>query len=295
MFTTEAKTRIAIKNLLFATDFSPVSEAAFQYAESISRKFGSRLHAVHVSPPEGFKYVPGGAGPVPWDVDEQEAAAEMKHLDSRMGDLPHETAIVHGDAVEAIRNLISADNADMVVLGTHGRHGIGRMVLGSVAESVFRQAPCPVLTVGPKVAIDAPREIAFKHVLFATDFSAQSMAAAPYALSLAQEFMAGLTLMHSVALPLEPLESEHLITLEREKQLRKILPIESDLWCRPEFVVKFGDAVQNILDVAKSCETDLIVLGVRKAAAVGMATHVADAVAHEVVAFAKCPVLTVRA
>jgi nucleotide-binding universal stress UspA family protein len=295
MFTAEIKTRVAIKNLLFATDFSPVSEAAFQYAEAIARKFGSKLHAVHVVPPNAYKYVAGGAGEVPWDVDEQQAKQEMKHLDDRMAALPHDTSIVRGDIADSIHILISDKNADMLVVGTHGRRGLGRVLLGSVAERVFRQAPCPVLTVGPKVVSDAPREIAFDRVLFATDFSDESLAAAPYAFSLAQEFQARLTLMHAVKLPLEPLESPELIASQREKDLRKLLPAETDLWCRPEFVVKFGNVGQSILTVAKEQQADLIVLGVRGAGgAIGVATHVADAIAHEVVSHAKCPVLTVR-
>ncbi len=295
MFTAEIRTRITIKNLLFATDFSPVSEAGFQYAEAIARRFGSKLHAVHVVPLNAYKYVPGGAGAVPWDIDEQETKKEMKHLDDRMDGLPHDVVIVRGDVAETIHTLIHARNADMVVVGTHGRSGLGRVLLGSVAECVFRNAACPVLTVGPKVATDAPREIEFNRVIFATDFSDESLAAAPYALSLAQEFQARLTLMHAVKLPLEPLESPDLITSQREKDLRKLMPAETDLWCRPEFVVKFGDAAENILTVAKEQQADLIVLGVRGAGgAIGMATHVADATAHEIVPRAKCPVLTVR-
>ncbi|HUK30663.1 MAG TPA: universal stress protein [Candidatus Acidoferrum sp.] len=295
MFTTEIKTRVALKNVMIATDFSPVSEAAFQYAEAIGRRFGSKLHAVHVVPPDAYKYVPGGAGEVPWDIDEQQAKKEMKHLDDRMNGIPHDTTIVRGEIADTIHTLISARNADLLVLGTHGRRGLGRVLLGSVAERVFRQAPCPVLTVGPRVTSDAPREIEFNRVLFATDFSDASLAAAPYAFSLAQEFQARLTLMHAVKLPLEPMESPQIITSEREKQLRNLVPPETDLWCRPEFVVTFGDAAQNILKVAKEQEADLIIFGVRGAgASVGVATHVSDAIAHEVVCHAKCPVLTVR-
>lgn len=295
MFTTEIKTRVAIKNVLFATDFSPVSEAAFQYAEAIARRFGSKLHAVHVVPPQAYKYVPGGAGEVPWDLDEQQAKHEMEHLDKRMDGIPHDTTMVRGEVADTIHTIISARNADLLVVGTHGRRGLGRVLIGSVAERIFRQAPCPVLTVGPKVTFDAPREIDFKRVLFATDFSETSLAAAPYAFSLAQEFQARLTLMHAVKLPLEPMESHQVILAERERKLRDLLPAEIDLWCRPDFAVAFGDTGENILKIAKEQQADLIVLGVRGAgASVGMATHVSDAVAHEVVCHAQCPVLTVR-
>jgi nucleotide-binding universal stress UspA family protein len=295
MITTETKTRVTLKNVLFATDFSPISEAAFQYAEAIARRFGSKLHALHVVPPSAYKYVPGGAGELPWDLDEQQTKEAMAHLETRMAAFPHESTVVRGEVANAIRVVISEKNVDMLVVGTHGRSGLGRVLLGSIAESVFRQAPCPVLTVGPKVISDAPREIEFKHVLFATDFSEESLAAAPYAFGLAQEFQSRLTLMTAIPLPLEPLESIQVIKTEREKRLRSLLPADTDLWCAPKFLVEFGDAAQNILKLAKQQEADLIVIGVRGAGgAIGAATHVADAIAHDVVAHAKCPVLTVR-
>src|ERR1019366_8272916 len=281
MFTTAMKTRITLKNVLFATDFSPISEAAFQYAAAIARRFGSKLHAVHVVPPDAYKYVPGGAGELPWDLDEMQTKQEMKHLEDRMGVIPHDAT--------------STTNADMLVVGTHGRTGLGRVLLGSIAESVFRQSACPVLTVGPKVASDAPRDLEFNRVLFATDFSDESLAAAPYALGIAHEFQARLTLLNAVHLPLEPLESAQVLRSEAEKQLRKLLPADNDLWCTPDFIVTFGDAAQNILKVAKEQQADLIVIGVRGAGgAIRVATHVADAIAHEVVSHAKCPVLTIR-
>lgn len=295
MITTEMKTRVTLKNILFATDFSPISEAAFQYAEAISRRFGSKLHAIHVVPPDAYKFVPGGAGEVPWDLDEQQTKQEMTHLENRMRDLPHAANIMRGGVTDVIRTMITESNADMLVVGTHGRKGLGRLLLGSVAESVFRQSSCPVLTVGPKVVSDAPKEITFNRVLFATDFSDASLAGAPYAFALAHEFQARLTLMNAASLPLEPMESPQVIMADREKKLRKLLPADTDLWCRPEFIVKFGDVAQNILNVAKEQQADLIVLGVKGAGgAIGMATHVADAIAHEVVSHAKCPVLTVR-
>ena len=295
MLATETKTRVALRNILLATDFSPISEAAFQYAEAVARRFGSKLHAVHVVPPSAYKYVPGGAGEIPWDLDEQEAKKEMEHLDERMKDLPHETTLVRGNITEAVRTLSVAKNADLVVIGTRGRKGLGRVLLGSIAESIFRQSACPVLTVGPKVMTEAPQEIELKRVLFATDLSEESLAAAGHAFSLAQEFQAELVLLHVVKLPLEPLESQGVIIAERERKLHKLFPADAELWCKPECFVMFGDPARSILGFAKEKSADLIVLGVRGAAGkLGLATHVGNAVAHEVVSHAVCPVLTVR-
>jgi len=295
MLVTETKTRVGLKNILLATDFSAVSEAALQYAEAIARRFGSKLYAVHVIEPSEYTYVPGGAGQVPWELDHERAKEELEHLNHRIGRIPHETLLLHGEMGNELREMAHAKGVDLLVMGTHGRRGLERVLLGSKTELVFRQATCPVLTVGPKVMTDPPQEIEFKHILYATDFSPESLAAMPYAASLAQEFQAGLTMINVVKLPLEPMESMEVITADHERRLRKLVGSDVELWCHPETVVKFGDPARTILTVAKEQNADLIVLGVRGAgSALGMATHVAHAIAHEVVTHAPCPVLTVR-
>jgi nucleotide-binding universal stress UspA family protein len=288
-------TRVSLKNILFATDFSPASEAALQFAEAVVRRFQSKVYAVHVIEPDESTYVPGGAGQVPFRMVENWAKEKLEHLDQRLKEFPHEMILRHGEIGNVLAEQVKKHQADLLVMGTHGRSGLDRFLLGSVAEEVFRQAVCPVLTVGPKVMADAPREIAFKHVVFATDFSPESLAAAPYAISMAQEFQANLTLLHAVRTPLEPLETPQVIISEGEKHLHRLLPETADLWCKPEFIVRFGDPARTILAEAKELNADLIVLGVRGAKGAQVAaTHFAHAVAHEVVSHAPCPVLTVR-
>jgi nucleotide-binding universal stress UspA family protein len=288
-------TRVSLRNILLATDFSPVSEAALQFAEAVVRKFQSKIFAVHIIEPEEYAYVPGGAGMVPFEMVELWAKEKLDHLDERLKPLPHESILRHGEIGEVLIEQIKKHQADLLVMGTHGRSGLDRFLLGSVAEEVFRQAPCPVLTVGPGVMLDAPREIAFKHVLFATDFSPESLAAAPYAISMAQEFQANLTFLHAVRTPLEPLETPQVIIAEGEKHLHSLLPEDVDLWCKPECIVRFGDPAKTVLFEAKALGADLIVLGVRGAKGAQVAaTHFAHAVAHEVVSHAPCPVLTAR-
>jgi nucleotide-binding universal stress UspA family protein len=290
-----ATTRVSLRNILFATDFSPVSEAALQFAEAVVRRFQSKIFAVHAIEPDEYTYVPGGAGNVPFKMVENLAKEKLDQLDQRLKALPHEMILRRGEIADVLFDEIKKHQADLLVMGTHGRSGLDRYMLGSVAEEVFRQTPCPVLTVGPKVMADAPHEISFKHVLFATDFSPESLAAAPYAIAMAQEFQAYLTLLHCVKTPLEPLETPQVITAAGEKHLRSLLPEGTDLWCKPDFLVRFGDPSQKILNAARELRSDLIVLGVRgsKGAQVA-ATHFAHAVAHDVVCKAPCPVLTVR-
>src|SRR5207244_7706673 len=96
---------------------------------------------------------------------------------------------------------------------TRGRHGLKKLVLGSGAEQIFRQADCPVLTVGPNVEVPAGDAAAFRHIVFATDFSAGSLHALPYALSLAEENEATLTFLHVMAmvLPQQQVDVEEII------------------------------------------------------------------------------------
>src|SRR5215472_18764432 len=113
-----------------------------------------------------------------------------------------------GNPWPEMRDLIEQSDIDLIVLGTHGRGLIGTLLLGSVAEQVLRHATCPVLTVGPDVLTSLLDRERFGHILFATDFSDGSMHALPYALSLAEENDAELTLMH-VLEQLEPLPLEY--------------------------------------------------------------------------------------
>jgi nucleotide-binding universal stress UspA family protein len=290
----EPTTKITLKNVLFTTDFSPVSETALHFAESIARRYGSMLTVAHaISPLETRMVPPEGWGACQQALDEA-AREQMNDLDQRLGALPHEVFIGHGLVGEVISELIEKTDADLLVMGTHGRSGIGRLLIGSVAEEVFRQAPCPVLTIGPKVAAQAAREAEFKEIIFATGLNPESLAG-PYALSLAQEFQARLTLVHIVPEHVEPGTYSERIMEARTRALRGLVPADAELWCHPEYTVKFGAPAAGILEAAAEKHADLIILGVRSAAGhIGAATHVVSATAHSVVSRAACPVLTVR-
>ena len=179
----------------------------------------------------------------------------------------------------------------------HGRTGIKRFFLGSVAEEVVRQARCPVLTVGPHSPSEPPREGRFREILYATDFSADALAAVPYALSLAQEHHAHLTLLHVVqkaGVPdfVRPDEVE----TSAVQQMRDLVHEAAELWCEPLYAVGEGKPAEGILEAANKRKSDLIVLGVRKPGGILRASsHLSLGVAHKVIAHAICPVLTVRA
>ncbi len=226
-------TAISLKNILFATDFSDVSEGALPYAAAMSLRYGGMVHVAHVLP---------------------------------------ETILV---------------------------------LLGSVAEEIFRHATCPVFTVGPRVpklsrspvrrhdAELAPAKLEFRHILYATDFTPHSLAGASYAFSLAREFRTRLTLLHVI----EEYGS-HLYERPGQidaalRKLEDLTPEEAGLRYAPEPAVEFGAPADRILQAAADRDADLIVLGVRPDH-VDASTHLPWATAHKVVAGAKCPVLTVR-
>ncbi len=222
----------------------------------------------------------------------------MQRLDSRLNGLPHETITERGPSLWGVlENTIKATAADLIVLGTHGRTGAQKFLLGSVAEEVFRRSPIPVLTIGPRARREVHNGGRFRRILFATDFSSQSAAATPYALSLAQENQAHLFLVHVVRLRGRDGDDQlyEFSVAEAMHHLYAVVPKDVELPCPPEVSVEHGNPGKRIVEVAEERNADLIVLGVRDAAGhLGAATHLERNTAHNVVARAACPVLTVR-
>jgi nucleotide-binding universal stress UspA family protein len=273
-----AQARITFKNILFATDLTFLAEAALPYAMEIARNYRSKIYAVHVRSPIAE-----------WNKPQENA---MASLSQRIGDIPHEMVVVEGDPPKALLQQAAEKGADLLVLGTHGRTGLGRLLLGSVAETVFREAPCPVLTVGPRLARDPQWQIKIKEILYATDFSPSAAAAAPYAISLAQENQAELTILNVQP----PAKAGELIDAEQyasstERRLKELVPEDARNWCHPHYVVESGDPAEKILQVAGTRRADLIVLGVRPYEKRNEPKRV---IAHRVLAGATCPVLTAR-
>ncbi|HEV2113185.1 MAG TPA: universal stress protein [Terriglobales bacterium] len=304
MNTLEAKNRLAITNILYATDFSSCSEAALPYARDIARLYGSTVLVAHVAPPLPIE---ASFGMDPTQVERRERA-ELANLARRFKNVDHRTLLLDGDVWPELAGVIKREQIDLIVVGTHGRTGIERAALGSVAEEIFRQARCPVLTVGPNAMrhplshhvqwVDGRKpevESNIKTILYATDFSKESLAAAPFALSLAQEHQAKLVLLHTVeGASAEYTKDPARILGSLVAELEQLVPEDANLWCQPEFLVDFGSPAERILEVSSELKADLIVMGVRGAHGhIGAATHVAPATAHKVVSHAQCPVFTV--
>jgi|SRR5215469_18582080 len=300
MNTVEAGKRIALKNILFATDFSPGSDAALPYAVSLARKYGATLHAAHVMPtaadvmfmsPEGW--------PALADEIELKSKQLVTDLERNLKGVPHRLLTPKGKISDALVEIITGNEIDFAVLGTHGRTGIRKLAMGSIAEEIFRRARCPVLSVGPHVLQKPDRQAEFQHILFATDFRPGSLAALPYAISLAEEDAAELTLLHVVDQPAAGIVDLEAVTAYLERRLRELIPPDAEHWCHVEYLVEFcgqfASPAERILEVAHDRATELIVLGVRSVhGKLGLVTHLASTTA-QILAYAACPVLSVRA
>ncbi len=285
---------ITLNNLLYLTDFSEPAEAALPFVTAIAREYGSKIYACHILLPNVYACMAPEFGDVVFAGLEQGAEAKMQSIESRLNGLPHQTMIERGSEVRAtLQRIVEENNIDLLVLGTHGRRGVQKLLLGSVAEEVWRSANVPVLTIGPGVRRAQSGE-GFHCVLFATDFTAESLTGLPYAVSMARESRAHLVLLHVIRQFKKEEILGELSASDAIYHLGQLVPTDAALCHRPELEVKYGAPAQNIIDTASRCGADLIVLGIREGDVFGVATHVERTVAHEVVVSAPCPVLTVR-
>jgi len=236
------------------------------------------------------------------------AQDKMKRLSRRMRDLPHQAYLRHGELAAVVSELVHELDIDLVIAGTHGRTGLGRLIMGSVAEEILRQAPCPVLTVGPNVVGASVRTLGrferdarpepadIRDVVYATDFRQHSNEAAVLAASLAGSFGATLGMLHVVEDYGDHLSEQPGPVESAVKRLRELLPEDIHLEHEPEYLAQFGVAAESILQTAAERQAGLIVLGARPVNGhVKAATHLGAAVAHRIIVDANCPVLTVRA
>jgi nucleotide-binding universal stress UspA family protein len=298
MKTLEAGRRIALSNILFATDFSFHSNVALPYALAIAHQYGARLYGAHVVPSADYLFTAPESWPAHIQQEKQLQQEVTARLDDQLRGVPHQALFGVGEVWNVLSRLIGEHDIDLVVVGTHGRTGARKLLMGSIAEKIFRQSSCPVLSVGPNVS-SKPGEIRFQHILFATNFGEESLAALPYAISLVEEAQSQLTLLHVVEQPSAGILDLEAVKASLIRRLNELAPPEAEPWCHVECLVEFSrqfaPPAERILEIARDRGADLIVLGVRPTpGAVSTVTHLAHTTAQHVVAHAACPVLTVR-
>jgi nucleotide-binding universal stress UspA family protein len=290
---------IALKNILFPTDFSSTSDAALPFALALAKIYGSTILLTHALPGESLLQGMPDRIPAHDEHDWQQAREKLAEYarNVALGHTPCKALLNRGDLANVIPAMVEKYKADLVVLGTHGRRGVSKLMLGSGAEQIYRSAPCPVLTVGPKAKTGAdwkPRRILCPVELMAHNGERDPEPALHYALSLAEENEAQFLVLQAV--PLVPWQHRDAVARQTREALARLLSPQARDWCKPEFMVRWEHPVEAILRTAADREADLIVMGVRRspAAARSLAAHLPWPVASEVVSRAECPVLTVR-
>lgn len=288
MQTVQTNTRITLNNVLLATDFSHASKLALPYAIALARQYGAKVlmaRAISPGPRVSVTFDPLPAEADPVQLDAARNLADFARTES----LPHEELFERGDLWTVISDVSQRHRIDLIVAGAHGRQGLRKLILGANAEKIYRRKSCPVLTISPNVRPLRSSIWKLKRILFPTDRSHISLTALPYALSLAEENEAILTVVQFM--PLFPPENREVDEAIARKALRALIPAEAAAWCKPEFLVRFGFPGEGILRLAGEREVDLIVMGVCEES---RSKQLPWPVASQVVAEARCPVLTVR-
>ena len=302
--------RASIHHILCPTDFSEFSERALRRATAMARWFGCPVTALHVIPriPPAV-VVPGPAGfampTIPADLlseSPDEVLAELAktvEIYRKAGVAVHPKTAV-GEPWREIESTANALPADLVVLGTHGRGGWDRFLMGSTTEKLIRRLSCPVLTVGPKDA--TPPSALFRRILCAVDLTASSEATMDLAFSLAEENLAQITFLHVLDgdrpdwFPPVP----HMAARADFLRCARTGAIEelyrraegAPTFCTTDNVVREGTAWREIVAVADQIDADLIVVGAQGRGA--LSETFVGSTAAQTLRHASCPVLLAR-
>jgi len=285
-------TRLSLKNILVPTDFSVASRAALPFATTLAATYGSTILVAHSIAPEPHRQVV--ADPLSAEDDRRWQDASRKLLefahDPLLSNVPSRTSLNCGDLATVIPALVDQQHVDLLVLGTRGRRGVSKIILGSSAESIYRAATCPVLTVGP--ASHQPEDWKLRRILCPVETAENPKPALLYALSLAEENEAEFIVLE--AIPLVPWQHRSSVERATRCALERMIPEDAKDWCRPQYVVRWEHPAEAILNESREREVDLIVMSVRRSRAATWSAHLPWPVASEVVSRAPCPVITVR-
>jgi nucleotide-binding universal stress UspA family protein len=300
---------IEIRRILCPTDLSDIARRAFAHAVALARFHQAEIELAYVSEP----LLPGPVAPAsypPWAVLDPavrgrlQSALEALAATAGAVTVPVRFGVYEGRVVGEILDRARGWPADVVVMGTHGRGGFERWVLGSVTEKVLRKAPCPVLTVPPPAeGLHPSGSVLFRSIVCPVDFSGASVAALGYALKLAEESCAAIAVVHVLEWLVEDEPGARIAGfdvpefrryLERDarEKLRKLVPGEARDWCRPQEDVVGGRPWREILRIAEERQADLVVMGVRGRNPVDLVLF--GSTTQHVVRGAKCPVLVVH-
>ena len=279
------------ENILFATDFSQYSRQALPYVGSLARNFGSKVFVCHVVTASQLVIGAPEAAPYLYEAEwrnSEEQLTAMTHLPELQG-LKTQVVLSSGLLEDEITQSINRNHINLIVVGTHGRTGLSRLVLGSAAEQICRMAECPVLTIGPDLVIREDVEI--RRIVVPVDFSPESMTVLPYVAGIARQYGASITFLHVIPVDVGANVDGHTLAETARRTFKKTMAegvAEHDC----EFLVEFGHLADTILEVARRKKADLIAMGIRHSDT--PAFQLRCSMAYQIMANAHCPVLTSR-
>ena len=293
--------------ILCPTDLSDASVRPLTYAAALARWYGAQLTVLHVVP--SFDPMPlrsaslDGAIQLIYPASREEVMGELRRVVESTGAAAAAPvlAVEAGDPFRIIVGKARETAANLVVMGTHGRGGFERFLVGSVAEKVLRRAPCPVLTVPPHMPLSRAGDVRLTNILCPMDFSPSALQAFGFAIDLARQGSGSVTLLHVVEWLTEeepraeahfnvPEYRQHLIA-DAHERVHALVAEEASRPTAVQHVVLPGRPHRAILHVAEKIAADLIVMGAQGRGGVGLALF--GSTAQQVVRTAECPVLTV--
>jgi nucleotide-binding universal stress UspA family protein len=286
--------RVGIHNVLIATDFSQYSNQALNFGLELGHAYKANAYVVFVVPGDEFMV----AGPEAYAAAKDAARRDLLELKDELrkthsyveGEHYH-LFLLEGEVAQAILDFAHQKEIDLIVVGTHGRGGLDRVLMGSVAEQVFRHSPVPVLTLGPHLHQIA-RAGTPKNILVPVDFTPASERAARYAVAMAREHDAKLTMLHVIERWPAQAQGDRARVMQALREKGESLIGEEAKGLRCNFRIELGRVVETVLYTANGIEADLLVMGVRPHA--GLLNRLMWPHAYEIVREAACPVLTVR-
>ncbi|MBB5060950.1 nucleotide-binding universal stress UspA family protein [Granulicella aggregans] len=285
-----------VKKILLATDFSAAADAAFQESLLLCAQFSASLYILNV-----FDYsssAPPESGGLFIDLanfrEEAKLSLERLIYTARQSGVSCDGTVTTGLAHATILNTMTSQSCDLVVLGTRAIRGFERLVFGSTAEAVLRNAARPVFTVGPQGGKNRAVRLARDGVVvFATDFHVATTEAIAYAALFARTLNLPLHCIHVLPRSLDEDKPELPIVQIITKALQHLTTdINRQNDQPPVCAITYGSEISNsVVEYARKHDARLIVLGVRRASFA--ASHVPAHIAYRIIAEADCPVLTV--
>jgi len=292
-----------IQRILYATDFSPISEPAWDSAKQFGRLFGAEVVLLHVVQPPPVLLTEGYFPPERYDELIQSARREAEAGFDRLlasvagSGINVRIHLEDGPPAQRILEVAAKEAADLLIVGTHGRTGLSRAIFGSVADRLVRQAPCPVLTVQPTLREVPRREI--RRLCYATDFSPTARAAWPWVVAIARACGAQVDLVHVTFQPVPDrhLSAEalarmtHMLHEQGRTEAARFLAGSETPRDQIRLCLTHGNPGEQIVHRAYEQADDLIIMGTHGWS--GVVRWMLGSVAHHVIQTAPCPVLTI--